>query len=52
MAQNGLLETEHAFTRADRYWGTDVGRSTGADGVLRYGDLSQTRFNDSQSHAT
>ena len=43
MAQNSLLETEHAFTRADRYWRTEVGRSFGADGVLRYGHLSQAR---------
>ena len=41
MAQNRLLGTEHAFTRADRHWRTEIDPSFGADGVLRYGHLSQ-----------
>lgn len=43
MAQSILSETEHAFTSADRRWRTEVGRSFGADGVLRYGHLPQAR---------
>lgn len=43
MAQSILSETEHFFTSADRRWRTEVGRSFGVDGVLRYGHLPQAR---------
>ena len=43
MIQSDLIETEHAFTRADRHWRIEVGRSFGVDAVLLYGHLSQAR---------
>jgi hypothetical protein len=43
MAQSILSETEHSFTTADQRWRTEVGRSFGMDGVLRYGHLPQSR---------